>query len=353
MNTLLSIAYQFAKAVTEICPLGNGLINDTFLVTTKSSHFVLQRINRTVFPAPDQIMDNLITLNRHLEKKTRIRIRLKIPAILKTTSNLDFYQDEQGDYWRALGFIGNTESLETISNISQAQQAGFALGHFHRLVSDLDPLRLHDTLPGFHIAPDYLSYYHQILTQAPKQLALENQYCSEFIAKFQHMTDDLETAKQQGLLSLRVIHGDPKLNNFLFDQHSNKIVSIIDLDTVKPGLVHYDIGDCLRSCCHRLESNEFDLDICTAILSSYLSEAGVFFSDSDYRYLYAAIQLIPFELGLRFYTDYLEGNRYFKVTEPKQNLQRAADQFKLCESIMAQESAIKILIEQLQNQWTI
>jgi serine/threonine protein kinase len=293
-------------------------------------------------------MVNLIMLNKHLEQKSGTAIKLKIPDILKTTSNLDFYQDEQGDYWRALGFIGNTESLETISNISQAQQAGFALGHFHRLVSDLDPLRLHDTLPGFHIAPDYLSYYHEILTQAPKQLAPENHYCSEFIAKFQHMADDLETAKQQGLLSLRVIHGDPKLNNFLFDQHSNKIVSIIDLDTVKPGLVHYDIGDCLRSCCHRLESNEFDLDICTAILSGYLSEAGVFFSDSDYRYLYAAIQLIPFELGLRFYTDYLEGNRYFKVTEPKQNLQRAADQFKLCESIIAQESAIKILIEQLQ-----
>jgi Ser/Thr protein kinase RdoA (MazF antagonist) len=149
------------------------------------------------------------------------------------------------------------------------------------------------------------------------------------------------------LLSLRVIHGDPKLNNFLFDQDSKQIVSIIDLDTVKPGLVHYDLGDCLRSCCHRLQSNEFDLDICAALLRSYLSEAGAFFTDDDYRYLYAAIQLIPFELGLRFYTDYLEGNQYFKVTDPEQNLLRAVDQFRLCESIMAQESALKTLIEQL------
>ena len=346
MNTLLPIAHLFATVVNEISQLGNGLINDTFLVTTKSSHFVLQRLNRTVFPAPDQIMDNLRMLNRHLAQKSSAAVKLKIPDILKTTTNHDFYQDEQGDYWRALDFIGNTESLETVSTLSQAQQTGFALGHFHRLVSDLDPLRLHDTLPGFHIAPDYLSRYHQVLTQAPKQLAPESHYCSEFIAKFQHLTEDLETAKQQGLLSMRVIHGDPKLNNFLFDKDSKTIVSIIDLDTVKPGLVHYDIGDCLRSCCHKLESNEFDLDICAAILSSYLSEAGVFFSDYDYHYLYAAIQLIPFELGLRFYTDYLEGNRYFKVTDLKQNLQRAADQFQLCESIMAQESAIKTLIEQ-------
>ena len=351
MSALLPIALQFAKTITAISPLGNGLINDTFLVTAGSSHFVLQRINRKVFPAPGQIMDNLIMLNRHLEQKSGADVKLKIPELLKTTTNQDFYQDEQDDYWRALDFIGNTESLEALTTISQAQQTGFALGHFHRLVSDLDPLLLHDTLPGFHIAPGYLSRYHQVLTQSPRQLAPESLYCAEFIAKFQHLTDELETAKQQGLLSLRVIHGDPKLNNFLFDKDSKKIVSIIDLDTVKPGLVHYDIGDCLRSCCHILESNEFDLDICAAILSSYLTEAGAFFSDYDYDYLYAAIQLIPFELGLRFYTDYLEGNRYFKVTEPEQNLQRAADQFHLCESVMAQESAIKTLIDRLKMQW--
>ena len=349
MNTLLAIARQFSETVTGLSPLGNGLINDTFLVTTASSRFVLQRINHAVFPAPEQIMANLLRLNQHLEQKSSKAVKLKIPAILKTTSNQDFYQDKLGDYWRALDFIANTESPETISHIDQALQTGFALGHFHRLVSDLDPTLLHDTLPGFHIAPDYLSHYHQVLTQAPVQRAPESLYCAAFIAHNQHLTDDLETAKQQGLLSLRVIHGDPKLNNFLFDRHSQKIVSLIDLDTVKPGLVHYDIGDCLRSCCHNLTSNTFDLAICAAILKSYLSEVGVFFSDHDYRYLYAAIRLIPFELGLRFYTDYLEGNRYFKVTEPEQNLQRAANQFQLCESVMVQESAIKSLIEQLKN----
>jgi Ser/Thr protein kinase RdoA (MazF antagonist) len=347
MNALLSIAHQFSTTITAISALGNGLINDTFLITTESSHFVLQRINRTVFPAPEQIMANLLKLNRHLEQKSSTEIKLKIPAILKTTANQDFYQDEQGDYWRALDFIANTKSLETLINIAQAEQTGFALGHFHRLVSDLDPLLLHDTLPGFHIAPDYLSHYQQVLTQSTRQLAPESLYCEAFIAKFQHIIGDLEKAKKQGLLPLRVIHGDPKLNNFLFDQHSKKIVSIIDLDTVKPGLVHYDIGDCLRSCCHKQQSNEFNLDICAAILKSYLTETGVFFSDYDYQYLYAAMQLIPFELGLRFYTDYLEGNRYFKVNDPEQNLQRAAAQFQLCESIMAQELAIKALIEKL------
>ena len=151
-------------------------------------------------------------------------------------------------------------------------------------------------------------------------------------------------------MPLRIIHGDPKLNNFLFDKRGQEVVGIIDLDTVKPGLVHYDIGDCLRSCCHILETDEFDLAVCAALLESYLAEAGTFFSEHDYRYLYPAIRLIPFELGLRFYTDYLEGNRYFKVAEPEQNLQRAAQQFRLCESIIARESAIQSLIDQLKTQ---
>ena len=349
MKTQLAIALQFAKTVTDISPLGNGLINDTFLVTTASTRFVLQRLNRKVFPEPDRIMTNLIMLNRHLEQKSGTAVKLKIPDILKTTANLAFYLDNQGDYWRALGFIGNSESLETINNLSQAEQTGFALGHFHRLFSDLDPVLLYDTLPGYHIAPDYLNHYRRVLTQVPMHHSPERLYCENFIARFEHLTNVLETAKQQGVLSLRVIHGDPKLNNFLFDQHSKKILSIIDLDTVKPGLVHYDIGDCIRSCCHNLKSNEFDLDICAALLTSYLSEAGAFFSENDYRYLYDAIQLIPFELGLRFYTDYLEGNPYFKVTVPEQNLHRATEQFLLCESILAQESAIRKLIEQVKE----
>lgn len=347
MKTPKAIALQFAKTVTDISSLGNGLINDTFLVTTESSRFVLQRLNRKVFPEPDQIMTNLIMLNRHLDQKLTTVVKLKIPDILKTTDNLDFYQDDHGNYWRALGYIDNSESLETIDNLSQAEQTGFALGHFHRLVSDLDPALLHDTLPGYHIAPDYLNQYRRVFTHARKYYSLESLHCEKFISRLEPLTKVLETAKNQGLLSLRVIHGDPKLNNFLFDQHSKEIVSIIDLDTVKPGLVHYDIGDCLRSCCHNLKSNEFDLDICAAILKSYLSEAGAFFSEYDYHYLFDAIQLIPFELGLRFYTDYLEGNQYFKVTEPDQNLHRATGQFLLCESIQAQESAIKKLIEQV------
>lgn len=338
------VAQQFTSVITDITPLGNGLINDTFLVTTPDAAFVLQRINAQVFPAPKQIMSNLHQLNQHIKQKLSTAVKLQIPTLLTTTTGQDFFSDEKGDIWRALVFIANSESMESLSSLETAAQVGFALGHFHYLVSDLNPECLHDTLPSFHIAPDYLQQYQQVLTHTTT--LPENTYCADFIAQYQHITADLETAKHQGLLKLRVIHGDPKLNNFLFDKHSQKIISLIDLDTVKPALVHYDIGDCLRSCCHNV-ADEFDLAVCEALLKSYLHEVRTFFTADDYAYLYPAIRLLPFELGLRFYTDYLQGNRYFKVTDDQQNLHRAIAQFNLCASVIKQEADIKQLITRL------
>lgn len=343
-DQLLAIARQFADSASHITPLGNGLINDTFLVKSGSQTFVLQRINTKVFPNPEQIMANLVSLSRHITQKNGVDVRLQLPQILSTATNSALYQDEQGGAWRALSFIANSESLEIVRTLDDVRQAGQALGHFHRLLSDLEPGTLHDTLPGFHITPGYLQQYRQSRMQST---VASDSYCAGFIDQFQHRADDLEAAKHEGLLSLRVIHGDPKLNNFLFDVNSLQVISLIDLDTVKPGLVHYDLGDCVRSCCHNSDTGEFDIERCGALLTGYLSEAGAFFTSYDYRYLYPAIRLIPFELGLRFYTDYLQGNRYFKVIEPEQNLLRAAEQFRLCENIVAQEHAINKLIAEL------
>lgn len=341
---LLAIAGQFANSVSHVFPLGNGLINDTFLVQTAAQPFVLQRINTQVFPNPEQIMANLVTLNQHIALKNSGDVRLQLPQILSTGSNTVLHQDEHGGSWRALSFIKDGESLEDIRSLEDVRQVGEALGHFHSLLSDLEPESLHDTLPGFHITPEYLQQYQQAMIQTSFE---SDPYCEDFISQFQHRAAELEVAKYRGLLPLRVIHGDPKLNNFLFAVQSGKVISLIDLDTVKPGLVHYDLGDCLRSCCHDKATGGFDLERCHALLKGYLKEAGAFFSVHDYKYLYPAIRLIPFELGLRFYTDHLQGDRYFKVSEPGQNLQRAAEQFRLCDSILAQAPTIMAMIAEL------
>ena len=337
----IDIARQFDDSVKTVVPLGNGHINDTYLVETSGQPFVLQKINRRVFPQPERIMANLRTLTRHLETAKETENALQIPAVLTTGNGADYVSDDQGDIWRALSYIDHSISLETLGNLDEAGQVGFALGKFHRMSQALPPDTLHDTLPGFHIAPQYFEHYRSV--QSTSKIP-ENPFCAEFIERYQHIVHDLESAKAGGLLTVRTIHGDPKLNNFLFDKDSRRIVSLIDLDTVKPGLIHYDIGDCLRSCCHDLTTDTFNLAICRALLECYLAEMGDFLTEYDYRFLFPAIRLIPFELGLRFYTDYLEGNRYFKVTAADENMHRARSQFRLCESIDKQETAILRLL---------
>ncbi len=349
-DRIVEIARLFSagRRISETAPLGNGLINDTFLVTAEHSQFVLQRINDRVFPDPERVMANLRQVVLHWQSNPPARLR--IPALLPTTSAKDFHIDEQRHYWRAWELIEHGESRENISRLGEAEQTGFALGQFHRLFSELSPSALHDTLPGFHVTPHYLQAYRRIDAQSKVRSGLDEfTYCRRFIEDYQAKADVLERAREQGILRQRIIHGDPKLNNFLFAEGSDRILSLIDLDTVKPGLVHYDIGDCLRSCCRREADNRFDLAICEAILGAYLEEAGHFFSAADYDYLYPAIELIPFELGLRFFTDYLDGNRYFKVAEPEQNLRRAADQFRLCEDIGRQRAAIEGIVGQLRK----
>ena len=350
-NELAKIAGHFVDSANlqAITPLGNGLINDTFLVKAAANSFVLQRINSLVFPEPQHVMHNLEQLGQHIRLKSIDTVKLKIPRIIPTLEGLLFFRDENRQVWRALQLISPSESRERIEHDEEARQIGFALAHFHRLCSDLSPTLLHDTLPGFHVTPSYYQRYQELLEQ-PFQVIIDNKfrYCLAFIEQHVAKIDVLEQARKQGQLLERVIHGDPKLNNFLFRPASNQIISLIDLDTVKPGLLHYDIGDCLRSCCHDKEHNHFDLKRCLLILKSYLQEAGGFFNANDYNYLYEAIWLIPFELGLRFFSDYLTGNVYFKVSEPRQNLKRAMAQFTLCDSIQQQQDVLLSSINHLQ-----
>jgi Ser/Thr protein kinase RdoA (MazF antagonist) len=174
------------------------------------------------------------------------------------------------------------------------------------------------------------------------------------VAHFRQWGSILEDAHARGELQMRAIHGDPKVNNILVDEQTGQAVSLIDLDTVKPGLVHYDIGDCLRSCCNvlgegttRFDEVQFDLDLCRAILEGYLSVAAGFLDAHDVAYLYPCTRQIAFELGLRFFTDHLEGDVYFKVSHRQENLHRGVVQLRLAESIEAQEPHIRAIIEEL------
>jgi len=364
LNHLVTVAKQFKSDgnILDVQEYGSGNVNDTFLVTLDSpqeKHFVLQRINTHVFRRPELVMLNMRVFTAHVHERLRREPnsgrRWQVPRVLSAQDGNSHYIDGEGSFWRALSFIDASTSFEQVQSTEHAREVGHALGRFQSLISDLATEKLYDTLEGFHITPRYLQHYDVVLSRngvTPKTPDVD--YGLRFVQERRDWAPVLEDAKSQNKLRLRLIHGDPKVNNIMIDETTGQAVSIVDLDTVKPGLVHYDIGDCLRSCCNPLgeETTDFDAvrfetDLCQAILQGYLPLAQDFLDDNDYAYLYDAIRLIAFELGLRFFTDYLEGNVYFKAKHQEHNLARAIVQFKLAESIERQEAAIRAIIDDL------
>ncbi len=358
MNELHPILCEYDPALVDahLEPLGTGLINSTYWVRPKNSThtFVLQRVNSAVFPDPQKIIENHLQLENYLAKQPCNNARpLQIPALVKTRTGASHLWDAQGALWRMSPFIHGTCTFESIDgNKIRAAEAGTMLARFHSAFAQMDPNTLHDTLPGFHSAPEYWRQFQKVRDTSPVALHSEEvQRAIQFIEERHDLISVLEDAKQLGLLPLRVTHGDPKLNNILFAESGEQAQALIDLDTVKPGLIHYDLGDCLRSCCNTAGENatpqssvEFDLGVAEILLAAYLHKARDFLNPPEWDYFYPAIRLLPLELALRFLTDHLAGDRYFRIDTPGQNLRRAQVQLALVKSIEAQELGICAVI---------
>ncbi len=348
--------------VVQIRRFGAGNVNDTFLVSTGSNrekHFILQRINGHVFCRPQLIMQNLRAFSEHVSERLALSPvpgrRWEMPRVLLARDSSDHWIDPDGSFWRALSFIEGAESYDSIVSIGHAAEVGVAVGLFHTLVSGLPVERLADTLEGFHITPLYVRRYEEVVEKYGAPASPHTAWCMESIDRRKGFASILEDAKASGKLPLRVIHGDPKVNNVMFDTGTGLAVSIVDLDTVKPGLLHYDIGDCLRSCCNPLGEDPgmpgevtFEPELCRALLRGYFSVAKGFLTGNDFEFIYDSIRLIAWELAVRFFTDYLEGDVYFKVKDREQNLRRAIVQFRLVESIESQEKVLRTIIRELQ-----
>ena len=359
MTDPAAIAQQFAfpGEILSVTEYGSGNVNDTYLVRVAGGQsaldFILQRLNPAVFPEPERIMHNLRVLDDHVRPKLLAHPgrRWELPRIIPALSGADYYREHDGGLWRVQTFIADTQTFDAITSEAQAEEAGRGLGFFHGLIHDLPVHLLHDTLPGFHVTPGYLAAYEVLAASPPRPDQSEQAlFCHQFIAERKEASEVLEAARLRGELHPCPIHGDPKLANILFSRDTGQAISLIDLDTVKPGLLHYDIGDCLRSCCNAagedadLAEVSFNLAYCDAILRGYLPQVASFFSVADYRYIYDAVRLIAFELGLRFFSDHLAGDVYFRIRRPGQNLHRAMVQFALCQSIETQETEIRKIV---------
>lgn len=351
--------------LVAITAYGSGNVNDTYLAifrtTFSEERVIVQRINTSVFSRPEWIMENMRVVTEHvhrkLEREQDMADRIwQMPRVIPAKDGKDFHVDSEGNYWRVITLMASAKAYDKTTNADHAFEVGTVLGQFHRLISDIDPGRLHDTLPGFHKTPLYLQKYDETVRTGPAKALLKNSIEARrlvrFIEKHRDLAGVLENALEKKELAVRLIHGDPKVTNIMIDDVTGKGTSIVDLDTVKPGLVHYDFGDAVRSVCNpageettNLNDVVFDLDLCEAIFKGYMINGLQFLTPAEQKYLFASVRLLPFELGLRFFQDYLAENVYFRVRSEEQNLNRARVQFKLCESIETRARAIRSVLE--------
>jgi hypothetical protein len=330
-------------------PLGQGLINDTWLAQSRSGGlYVLQRLNIHVFPQAQQVQENWVRVVEHIHSSWAAEgaTELCLFQVQRTATGASSVCDSQNSVWRLFSYIQGTSALTAVDQSPQAEALGACLGRFHRVLADLSPHSL--TPPGrvIHDLPLHLAQYDALRAAAPQP---EDAFCARQIQEGRAALQPFQEAQDQGKFRQQVIHGDPKVGNFLFAKDKKRVISLIDWDTVRWGPLLHDLGDALRSCCNPQgeEAQEliFQRPLFAAWLRGYLSQAADLLGPEEKRWLIESVHYISFELGLRFYKDYLAGNPYFKVQYPQQNLHRARGQFALARSIATQYSELSALLK--------
>jgi len=321
--------------------LGQGHIHQTYRVQSrlkKSDDFVLQRLNHHVFPDIPALMSNFKLVTEHIAEKNR---DAGLPPekyglnLVKTMDGSDGVTDQEGYFWRMVRYIPENRVHEVVTEKEIARQGGLAFGKFQEYLLDLDGDKIQDTIPRFH---DIDFRYGQFMDSV-KEGRLNRQ------SKARKEMDFVETqiksmyailnAGKEGRIPIRIVHNDTKFNNLLFDQQ-NRVLCVLDLDTVMNGFVHYDFGDAIRTCANTAAEDEsntelikFNLPLFKAFTDGYMDASAGFLNEEEVGLLPEAPRLFAFIMGLRFVTDFLNGDKYYKVLHESHNLQRAKAQFEL------------------------
>ena len=346
MKDLSSILSHFALTgkVVEIKPLGAGLINDSYKVTTtppEAPDYVLQRINHTIFTNVDMLQNNFYQVTTHIRHKLEARgetdIDRKVLTLIPTKDHKLYYFDGES-YWRVLIFIHNAKSYDAVTP-EYSYYAGQAFGNFQAMLSDI-PVELGETIPDFHNMEFRLRQFQEAVTTDPAGRAEEVKPFIEEIDRRAEAMCVQERLYRAGKLRKRVNHCDTKVNNILFDADSDKVLCVIDLDTVMPGFVLSDIGDFIRTGANTGAEDDENLDrvgvnmeIFEAYTKGYMEKAKAFLTPTEIQLLPYGGRLLTYMQTVRFLTDYLNGDTYYKIHSPKHNLVRTKAQFKLLQSL--------------------
>lgn len=346
-------------------PYGSGHINDTYAVTINQAgtpvRYIVQRLNHTVFRAPVALMENIIRVTSHvrhgLEAAGASDISRRVLTLVPARDGRFWHVDAEGNFWRCYLFIEQARTYDLIEEAQQARAAARAFGHFQQMLADLPAPRLHDSIPEFHHTPARLNAMRQAVAADRCRRVVRASQEIEFVLARQAIASVLADEQTRGHLPERVTHNDTKLNNVMLDDATGEGICVIDLDTVMPGLVLYDFGDMCRTACRPAAEDERDLskvemrmDMFRALVTGYLDSAGGFLTAAERSYLAFSARLITFEIGIRFLTDHLDGDRYFKIYRAGQNLDRARVQFKLVDSFERNEGAMNEWVQAVANE---
>ena len=345
-------------------PYGGGHINDTYVAAFSQSgtrvRYIFQRINENVFKNPVALMDNVRRVTEESQAKL---FRAGVPDVsrraLKVIPSVDgrpYFQDADGKTWRCYLFIEGARTYDIIQSERQAFQAARAFGEFQALVAELPGDRLHETIPNFHNTRSRFDRLKEIAGTDPHGRLKEVHSEWAFVQERESFVDVLLDLQAQGEIPERITHNDTKLNNVMIDDATETGICVIDLDTVMPGLALYDFGDMVRTATSPALEDVKDLSkvrlqmpMFAALVRGYMSSAGSFLNQAEIGHLAFSGKLITLEIGIRFLTDYLEGDVYFKVKRPGHNLDRCRTQLTLVKSIEEQEEAMEAVVRTIES----
>ena len=318
---------------------GEGHINDTFLVKTDKTKYILQRVNNTVFKKPEEVMENISKATNFMAKEITARggdVTRETLTLVKTLDEKDYYVSEDGRLFRMYIFIDNATCYQIIENGEVFYQAARAFGQFQKILKDFPADELHETIVNFHNTVDRYRIFKEAIAE-DKMGRLESVKADvEFALAREKDAGAIVDALNEGRIPLRVTHNDTKLNNVMIDDETGLGVCVIDLDTVMPGSMLYDFGDSIRFGASTAAEDELDLDkvnmdlnLFEEYVKGYLEELGESITKEEIELLPMSAKLMTLECGIRFLTDYLDGDNYFKIHRENHNLDRARTQLKL------------------------
>lgn len=344
INKLKEIVFQFIGTMNnvEIKPLGKGHINDSYKVMAGDKEYVLQKINHAIFKNVPELQNNIQRVTTHirgkLQEKGATEIERKVLTLVPTKEGELYYKDIQGDYWRLMDFIKESKSYDEISP-ELAYRAGLAFGDFQKTLADLPGGPLFETIPDFHNMEFRLQQFRDAVNQDAAGRKAE---VSGLIEEIEKRADEMckpEQLHREGKLPKRTNHCDTKVNNILFD-NNDEVLCVVDLDTVMPGYVLSDFGDFIRTGANtgaeddkNLDNVSVDLDIFEAYTKGYLENAASFLTDTEINNLAFGAKLLTYMQTVRFLTDYINGDTYYKTAYDGHNLVRTKAQFKLLQSL--------------------